>query len=87
MTHQQAKAEVLEALREIAPESAEVSLDEDRPIRDQIELDSIDALRFLGTLAQEAGVEIPASAFGELDTIARCAAYVEHAAEAPPASP
>jgi len=66
------RREVLEALRGIAPELEPDSLRGDRPLRDEVDLDSMDWLRFLAALRQRLGVNIPEADYrllGSLDAL------------------
>jgi acyl carrier protein len=53
------RAEVLRALRSVAPEVEPAALDPGAPLREQVDLDSIDFLRFLAELEARLGVGIP----------------------------
>ncbi|OCX95278.1 MAG: phosphopantetheine-binding protein [Pseudomonas sp. CO183] len=49
----------LDALQRIAPEVQVDDLRHDRPLRDEVDLDSMDWLRYLAALHQRLGVNIP----------------------------
>ena len=51
---------LLEALIEVAPEADFDSIDPERPLRDQVELDSMDLLNFWTRIKRKTGVEIQA---------------------------
>ncbi len=72
---------VLEVLGRIAPEARGVTLDPARPIRDQIDFDSVDFLNFVLALGQAAGFEVPDAECPRLASIAGCVRYL--AARAP----
>jgi len=69
-------AEILAALSEIAPEADVASLRGDLPLRDQLDLDSMDFLNFLVAVHQRTAVEIPESDYGRLATLDALVAYV-----------
>jgi acyl carrier protein len=58
------RSQIREALRAVAPEADFDALEPDRPIRDQVELDSMDYLGFLIRLKRLSGVELPAGDAG-----------------------
>jgi acyl carrier protein len=57
---------VLTLLRAIAPEIEPATLAPDRPLRQQVDLDSMDWLNFLVSLHERLGVTIPESDYAEL---------------------
>jgi len=63
-------------LRRIAPEVAPEELVPDRPLRDQVDLDSMDWLNFLVGLHAALGVEIPESDYAKLVTVDDMLAYL-----------
>ena len=75
---------VAEVLRGIAPEAAVDTLDPARPIRDQIDFDSVDFLNFVLALAQATGVEVPEADCPRLASIDGCVRYLAARGTAPP---
>jgi acyl carrier protein len=67
---------VLRALARVAPEADPKQLDPVRPLREQLDLDSIDFMRFLVALHKEVGVDVPESAYAEVASIDGCVAYL-----------
>jgi acyl carrier protein len=67
---------VFATLRRIAPEVAPAELAPDRPLRDQVDLDSIDWLNFLLGLHDALGVEIPETDYAALVTLDDVVAYL-----------
>ena len=59
MTREAVERAVLEALAAVAPEADLASLDRDRPLREQVDLDSYDYLNLMLELATRLGVDIP----------------------------
>jgi acyl carrier protein len=70
------RAEILAALSEIAPEADVAALRGDVPLRDQLDLDSMDFLNFLVAVHQRSAVEIPEADYGKLATLDALVAYV-----------
>lgn len=77
---------IREALRAVAPEADFDSLDPTRPIRDQVELDSMDGLNFLIRLKKLTGVEIPAGVAGRNPSVNDLLTELQAASSGMPAS-
>lgn len=67
---------VLSLLRSIAPELERATIDWKRALRRQIDLDSMDWLRFLVALSGRFGVDVPESDYGRLVTLADVIDYL-----------
>jgi acyl carrier protein len=67
---------VLDALLAIAPEVDVAALHDAQPLRDQVDLDSMDWLNVLLGLHQRFGVEIPESDYRRLGTLAQIVDYL-----------
>jgi acyl carrier protein len=67
---------VLAELKRIAPELDESGLRRDRPLREQIDLDSMDWLNFLVALNQRLGIEIPEADYARLTTLDAVVGYL-----------
>jgi acyl carrier protein len=76
MTHSEARALVLDRLAGIAPDADLDGLAPDAPIRDELDLDSMDALTLLEELSAAIGADIPDRAAATLRTLDDLAAYV-----------
>jgi acyl carrier protein len=63
------KATALAVLRAIAPEIAPDEIEPARPLRNQVDLDSMDWLNFLIGLHQRLGVNIPEADYALLVTL------------------
>ncbi len=74
---------VLRALRRVAPEADPDVLDPEVPLREQLDIDSMDFLNFLIGIHRELGVEIPEADYPRLTTLDQILAYL---AEQRPAS-
>jgi acyl carrier protein/GNAT superfamily N-acetyltransferase len=72
---------VLDTLQRIAPNLALAELNPGAPLRDQIELDSIDWLNFIGALQDAFAIDIPEADYGRLATLRAIVDYLglEHA--------
>ena len=68
---------VLSVLSEIAPEIEPGSIQENAPLRDEVDLDSMDFFRFLVGLHERFKIEIPESDYGRLTSLAAIIAYVK----------
>ncbi|TBW09925.1 acyl carrier protein [Azotobacter chroococcum subsp. isscasi] len=76
MDDAQIRREVLEALQGIAPEVEPETLRGDRPLRDEVDLDSMDWLRFLAALHLRLGVNIPEADYQQLASLDALLAYL-----------
>ncbi len=70
------RREVLEALLDVAPEADLAALEDGRPLRDQVDLDSMDWLRFLTGLEAKLGVSVPEADYPKLVTLGDVVEYV-----------
>lgn len=77
MDQQELLATVVSTLKSIAPEVEEADLVPDRPLRDQVDLDSMDWLNFLIGLHQKLKVDIPESDYRKLRTLNDLLAYLQ----------
>jgi len=76
MTNDEIRTIVLVALKAIAPEFEASELLPDRPLRDQVDLDSMDWLNFLIGLHQRLQVDIPEADYRKLTTLDALVAYL-----------
>lgn len=67
----------MSTLKSIAPEVEEGELVADRPLRDQVDLDSMDWLNFLVGLHERLKVEIPESDYMRLRTLNDLLGYLQ----------
>jgi acyl carrier protein len=70
------KSRVLGIIKSIAPELEEGGLRADRPLRDQIDLDSMDWLNVLVALHEKLHVDIPEADYGKLVTLDNLVGYL-----------
>ena len=76
MTQEEIISLILELIRETAPNEDLSDLDPELPLRDQLELDSVDFLNIVMELQMRYEIEIPEDDFIELTTLNRCVAYL-----------
>ena len=76
MSQQEIRAAVIGVLKSIAPELEEAELAPERPLRDQIDLDSMDWLNVIVALHERLQVEIPESDYAKLTTLDAVVAYI-----------
>jgi acyl carrier protein len=77
MTQDQIKAVVLRTLGSIAPEADLAQVDPKAPLRDQLDIDSMDFLNFVIALHKELNLEIPESDYPQLATLSGCISYLQ----------
>jgi len=70
------KTRVIAIIKSIAPEVEEGELRADRPLRDQIDLDSMDWLNVLVAVNEKLHVDIPEADYGKLVTLDNLVAYL-----------
>ena len=76
MNEAEIRTVALSVLKSIAPEIEENELRDDRPLRNQVDLDSMDWLNFLLGLHRELKVEIPEADYAHLVTLNDVTAYL-----------
>jgi acyl carrier protein len=84
MQREAVRAGVLEAIREVAPELDPAGLADDRPLRRQVELDSMDWLRVIVGWHQRFGVDIPEADYARLHCVAAIVDYLVERLEPAP---
>ena len=77
MNESELRSTVIEILQSIAPELDEALLRDNRPLRLQVDLDSMDWLNFLIGLSQRLKVVIAESDYGQLVTLNDLLAYLQ----------
>ncbi|NMG74876.1 acyl carrier protein [Aromatoleum diolicum] len=63
------RGKVIAILGSIAPEIEEAELRDDHPLRQQVDLDSMDWLNFLIGISEQLNVSIPEADYGRLVTL------------------
>jgi acyl carrier protein len=76
MTAEELRPRVLDALASVAPEVADMELDPTLPLRDQLDIDSMDFLNFVVALHTSIGVEVPESDYAQIASVDACAKYL-----------
>lgn len=76
MTRDELRATTLATLGDIAPEADLARLAPTAELREALDLDSMDFLRFVQRLAVATGVEVPESDYARLGTLAGCVDYL-----------
>jgi acyl carrier protein len=70
------RAATLAAIKAVAPEVEEGALAADRPLREQVDLDSMDWLNVIVGLHERLGVEIPEADYAKLTSLNAIVAYL-----------
>lgn len=81
MTQVEIKSAVVALLGEIAPEVDFDTIDPQRDLREELDIDSIDFLNFIISLGREFSIEVPEVDYPQLATLEHCVAYVSSALE------
>jgi len=71
------KTELIALLQSIAPEVEEQELRPERPLRSQVDLDSMDWLNFLVAVHEKLRVDIPETDYARLVTLNDLVAYLK----------
>ena len=77
MTKEQIKDTILEIIAQIIPDEDLSNLKGDIPIREQVELDSMDFLDIIMELRKRYGIEVPEDDYTRLNTLNDSVAYLE----------
>ena len=77
MNAAEVRAGVLAELKRIAPELEETDLAPAKPLREQVDLDSMDWLNFIVALHERFRVDIPESDYARLGTLDETVAYLQ----------
>lgn len=76
MTRAEIENNVVQALVAVAPELASVALKPDVPLRDQVDLDSMDFLRFVMELHKRLGIDVPETDYQALASVSGAVDYI-----------
>ena len=76
MDERDMRQQVIEELQRIAPELDSAQLRSDRPLRDEVDLDSMDWLRFISALHKRLGVNIPEADYQRLGSLDALVEYL-----------
>ncbi len=83
LSEAQVKEVVLRVLNGIAPEMDIASIQPNRDLRDQMDIDSVDFLNFVIGLHKDFGIEIPDADISKLATLDSCVDYLRSRIKAP----
>lgn len=76
MTRAEIQEGIAQALSAVAPELASATLKPDVPLRDQVDLDSMDFLRFVMELHRRFAVEVPETDYQALASLSSAVDYI-----------
>lgn len=76
MTRPEIQAKIVQALTGVAPEIDPGTIDPEIPLRDQVDLDSMDFLRFVIGLHTELDVDVPEADYQKLASLGGAVDYV-----------
>jgi len=77
MSRDEIKDVILEIIADIDEEADFASLDADAPLRDQLDLDSMDFLDIVMELRKRYKLQIPEEEYPQLATLTSCVNYLE----------
>lgn len=77
MTRDEIRDVILEIIEDIDEDADFDSLDADKPLRDQLDLDSMDFLDIVMELRKRYQLQIPEEEYPELATLNSCVNYLE----------
>ena len=77
MTRDEIKDMILEIIEDIDEDAEFDDLDADKPLRDQLDLDSMDFLDIVMELRKRYKLQIPEEEYPELATLSSCVNYLE----------
>lgn len=83
MTRDEIQTKVLEQLGNVAPDADLAHLAQDKDLREELDLDSLDFLRFVGALHKATGVSIPEADYRSVSTVKGCVDYLAARAPSP----
>jgi len=76
VTREQLKQGVLDALLKVVPEAHAPDIDPAAPLREQLDIDSMDFMNFVVALDAGLGVDVPEGDYGRLSTLEACVDYL-----------
>lgn len=76
MNESELRTRVVEVIKSVAPEVEEGELRADRPLRDQVDLDSMDWLNVLVAMHEKLKVDIPEADYRKLVTLDDIVGYL-----------
>jgi acyl carrier protein len=76
MTEEEIRKVVFSLLKTIAPDTEPSELKPDEIYREVLDIDSFDALRFIVSLKENLGIEIPEADYGKITTLSTLVNYL-----------
>jgi len=76
MTSNEIRTTLLTCLSDVAPEIGDEEIEDDVDLRDELDLDSMDVLRWVQGIHKALGVEIPEEDYGKIATLGEAIDYV-----------
>ncbi|MGD8317396.1 MAG: acyl carrier protein [Myxococcales bacterium] len=76
MTDERIRTTLLSCLSDVAPEIDTQAIEDDMDLRDELDLDSMDVLRWVQGIHKALGVEIPEEDYGKIATLGDAINYV-----------
>jgi len=76
MTRDEIRTTLLACLSDVAPEIAGEEIEDDADLRDELDLDSMDILRWVQGIHKALGIEIPEEDYGKIATLGDAIDYV-----------
>lgn len=86
MTRAEVRDAVLRALATVAPEARPSEISPSAPLREQLDIDSMDFINFVIALDETVGVSVPEADYGQLSTLDACVDYLSRSLGLPAAS-
>lgn len=83
MTPDEIRIAVLRAIHRVAPEADPAAIEPDVPLRDQLDIDSMDFLKFVIGLHDSFGVDVPEKDYPKLVTVNSCVDYLTAVTRSP----
>ncbi len=76
MTRDEIRSTLLQCLTEVAPDITDEEIEDDADLRDDLDLDSMDILRWVQGIHKALGVEIPEEDYGKIASFEDAISYV-----------
>ncbi|MDE1922851.1 MAG: acyl carrier protein [Gammaproteobacteria bacterium] len=84
MSRDDVRKALIDCILAVAPEADFSNVRPDRPLRDQLDIDSFDFLTILQHLHERIGVDVPESDYGKMITLDGSVDYLMHRPTRPP---
>jgi acyl carrier protein len=76
MTRAELREAVLKALVSVVPEANPAEIRATAPLREELDIDSMDFINFVISLHEAVGVDVPEADYGQLSTLDACLSYL-----------